>query len=269
MKTTIFAALSLLVLCNQVTASECEYKEVPATKEAYVVPMYKVTVNFVFDKKERAAFAQVFWGLDEDKTKDCFRAGKNIYPAYSLYIPRVRMDDLSVEVMGGTKKVPLNVYEESNGHWNGNAELIRLPYSTREEIDSAIKRGEEVVKINGDLRFRMTSVERKIVGQLECVEKDEEAGVLNLHRRIGEIKTQLEKRNRKEAVLTEEVLQDFLGTCVQFINVDSDSLAQFDSNQRLNSKMVKGKLPFKGNVTKEITQPMPTIAVQNASILDI
>jgi hypothetical protein len=64
-------------------------------------------------------------------------------------------------------------------------------------------------------------------------------------------------------------MQDFLGSCVEFKNVDSESLVGFNSAQRLNSKIVKGDFPFQGNAAKETTEAMPTVGAQNAATFDI
>jgi hypothetical protein len=270
MKTYIFAALSTLgLLTTQVRAEECIYKNITNANTVYVVPLYKATVNFVFEKKENKAFAQVLWGLDEDKTRECLTEGRVKYPISKIVISSVRMDSLKATVMGGNNSAAINVYPEANGHWHGETDLIRIPYSYRNQIELAIQNGQSVINIAGDLRYRMTIIERKQVSSVDCTEKDEEAGVLNLFKRFKEIKTTLENRNVKEAINVEEVMQEFLGTCVVFQNVDSNSLQEFESALRINSRLVKGVLNFKGNVVKEITESLPAVSIQHATILDI
>lgn len=270
MKNYILAAIGTMsFLSTLVQASECVYKEVPSTGKTYVTPIYKANVNFVFDKKDQSGFAQTSWSLDHLATKKCFKEGQEKFPTSKVVIPTVRVGDLVVNVLNGASSKPLHVLPEANGHWNGMSDLIKIPYSSREEIELAIKNKESVITISGDMGYRLTEIERKVVGKVECTEKNEEAGVLNLFKRFGEIRNLLEKRNQNEGVVVEEVMQEFMGACVVFQNVDSNSLTEFDSAQRLNSRIVIGNLYLKGNALKETTHSMPTIAVQTASILDI
>ena len=270
MKTYIFAALSTLTfLSTQAEAYECTFKEVPSTGTRYVMPIYRAKANFFFDKNIKEAYALTSWDLDVEKTRDCFNLGKEKYPQNKVIIPTVRAGDLEVKVMGSETTMPLNLYPLSNGHFSGSSNMIWIPYSSREKIESAIKNGERVIEILGDFRFKLTVMERKVLGAINCIEKSEEAGVLNLYKRLGEIKTILESRNPRESINQEEVMQDFLGSCVEFKNVESESLVGFDSAQRMNSKILKGDFPFQGNAAKETTEAMPTVGAQNAAIFDI
>lgn len=270
MKHYILLGLSTLgLLTTQVRANECKFREVPLSGKTYVIPVYKANANFVFNKEERSAFAQVTWGLDEEATKKCFSEAEERFPLAKLLIPTVRMDELTVNVLGGGASIPLHVIQQSNGHWAGMADLIKISYRSKNEITQAIDAGEKVISIMGDLRYRMTEIERKNVGKTDCTLKNEEAGVLKLYKRMGEIKSLLEKRNPAEGVNKEEVMQDFLGTCVRFMDVDSEGLASFDSAQRVNSKILKGVINIKGNVAKETTEALTTVGTQNASVMDI
>ena len=270
MKTYIFAALSTLgLLSTQVRAAECIYKEVPAMKKVYVIPMYRANANYFYDYKAPEAFVLVNWGFDRDKTKECFETGKLKFPSYSMAIPTLRMDDLLVRAMGSDVTTPLNVFQEV-GHWSGLADTIKVDMRTQYTIEEAIKKNVPVIEILGDLRYRYTEVERKIVGNLDCLPKDEEAGILTLSTRFIEIRSFLEDRNSEsnEKIDITEVRNDFLNSCVVFQNVDANSLQEFDKNQRMNSRTIKGNLYFQGNVEKETTGKMPTITDQTITIFE-
>jgi hypothetical protein len=270
MKTYIFAAVSILgLLSTQVSAYECTYKEVPSTNTRYVLPIYTAKANFFFDKSTKEAYVLTSWDLDIDKTKECFNLGKEKYRQEKIVIPTVRPENLEVQVMGATSTSRLDLYPLANGHWSGSTGMIYIPFSKRAEIEAAIKGGKRVIEILGDLRFRLTINEKNVLGKVECIEKNEEAGVLNLFRRFGDIRAQVEGTYSRDSVIIEEVMQDFLVTCVLFQNVDSNTFLEFDQAQRLNSRIVNGNLYIKGYVAIETTEEMPTSLNQNASLLDI
>lgn len=268
MKLLILASLLIGSSSLFAAETECLYHEVEAPKKVYVLPLYEAEVTYFFDDAEKDAFYKVFWSINQKRTMDCFTLAKEKFPESKLAIPTVRMDELTVSVLGADgPALPLKVVQQSNGHWIGMVGARKINYQKKAMIEKAIKDGESVIELNGDFRYRMTITERKVVEQLNCTEKGEEIGILKLYSRMGEIKKALEKLTTLAGVDSEEVLQDFMGSCVLFQNVEANSLVELDKNLRVNSRIVKGNLNVKADISKDITEPLPTITNQKINVL--
>ncbi|HXH31900.1 MAG TPA: hypothetical protein VNJ01_13910 [Bacteriovoracaceae bacterium] len=270
MKTKL-VALGLLSLLNVgVSFGECGFMEAPESGKVYVLPRYEADVKYVFNNQTKNSFAQVQWKLDLEGSRACFRLGKERFGSYKVVIPSVQIDkQLFVKIMGSEQEHPLRVFQEANGHWTGMPGIIKVPFELKAEIASAIQSGKKLAEVSGEIYFSRSTIQRKEIGSLECTEREEEAGLMNLFKRFQALKQKLEQRNSREAVNTDEALEEFLEKCVVFENVEASSLVGFNERQRVTSRIVRGKFSFNGNVAGETPEPVPPLASQTASIFEL
>jgi hypothetical protein len=262
-----FATLSLMA--STAYAFNCTYKEVEHTNNRYVYPVYRANVSYFFSKSSKDAYALANWEFDVEKTRECFNSGKEQYPQSKLLVPPVSVSKVEFKILGSNGLWELDTYPLQNGHWNASSIMIPIAYNTKMAITEAISKNQSVVEFIGNPRMRITLIEKRPVSKIKCTEKDETLGVLSLFKRLGEVKTFAETIRASSGVKVEEVLQDFLGECVEFTAVDAYGLVEFAQQQKLNSRIKKGEFSVIGFSEIETYLDMPGISNQNTSIQEI
>lgn len=258
MKKIITTGLGLMCLTlANAQALECQYKEIANSKIRFVYPVYKASVTYFFDKNEKNAYALANWEFDQERTRECFNAGKVEFPGSEHLIPPVSVSEVKLRVLGAADYISYEVFPMANGHWSASSRMIPIQYSAKEAITEALAQNDPMVDFIGNPRMRITYKERGSVGKIKCTDKEEE-GVLKLYARMGEIKKSAESLLQK-GVKPEEVLQDFLGKCVEFLELD----------EKLNSKINQGELTLMGQVLRESYQEMSGIAHEDVAIRNI
>lgn len=261
--------MTFLSLSLDVLATDCMVREVSKTGKVLVLPHYEASVNYFFDKVTKSAFATVSWYINEDHTRNCFNITKERYSSREVVIPRSKASHLTIRVHGNPEAVELNFHTQANGHFFANTRTIEIPYSIRKELEETLKKGGGLVEVFGDLSFVMTTEEPKVLSSFNCSKENEEAGVLNLVKRIKELETQVSKIQGRGKINMEEVMQEFLGTCVTFNNVEAGSFEEFERQQRRNSSLNKEKFQVVGTVPVSKSEPLKGVASQKIEIFDI
>ena len=263
------AVMSLMALKANAQSFACIYKDVEHSKIRYVHPVYNINVNYMFDKSTREAYALANWQFDVEKTRDCFEAGREKYPNSELMVPPISVSQVQLKILGSKEFFYLDTYPMANGHWSASTRMIPIPYSAKEMIVDAIEKELSVAEFMGDPRMRITIIERKPVGIVKCTNKEEEAGVMNLFKRLKEVKETAETMTLSAGVKPEEALQNFLGKCVEFNHVNAESFTEFDKEQRINSKIIKGEFSLMGYKPKDSYLEMRGFLGQNAIVQDL
>jgi len=245
-------------------AQDCMYEEIKENKTTYVYPVYQANVTYYFSKSDKNAKAMVQWELNQDKTISCFNAAKNS-TKNKVIIPTVFASQVRLKVFGASEFSEIEIYPTANGHWFGSTS-VNVAYSLKNKIIEAKNSNLAMVKFDADTKMRLKIVEKKNYGKFDCTDKEEGAGVLRLFERLGAFKKVAESL---KGANTEDVLQTFLGTCVQFNSVDAESFAEFNDAQKLNSKILKNQIEISGNVEKQILFDLPAVSAQEITILDV
>jgi hypothetical protein len=266
--TVAFCLIGLKGLNAQTQIENCIYQEIPKSEIKYVHPVYKIDVNYFFEKSTKKAYALVSWQLETEKTRLCFDQGMDKFPESKLLIPTVSVSQVQIKVLGQDNFVNLDVFPSANGHWSSSTQMVSIPYSSQSLIVHAIENKIPTVEFNGDPRMRITITERKPITQFKCTDKEEEAGVLNLFKNLRKVKVKAESMIRF-GVNSEEAMEDFLKKCVQFKSVNAESFGEFDKEQKIYSKIKKGEFNFIGNSKKETYEKMKGFLFENASIHNI
>ncbi len=267
MKKILNITLSLFAL--NAFGSVCEYKDINSTGATYVVPVYKATANYFFDKTAKSAYALINWEFDTETTRDCFIKAKEQDTNKKFVIPTVRVSTVNIKVMGGNIEQKVDVFPMANGHWNSSTAMISLPFSAKNKIETAIKNNEPLIEVRSDIKFRATETIRSTLAKISCAQKTEELGLLNLFKRLKFVKEKAESMPESAGVSTEEALGEFLSTCVEFSNVEAESLGEFERKQKISSKINSGEFDLIGNKTRDIAVDMPSILQQITTVQDI
>ena len=248
---------------------ECSFKQQENSNIRYVIPVYRSNVTYFFDKSSREAFAMVNWEFDEDKTRECFKLGKSQYPESQIMIPSISVSKVDLKILGALDSVSLDVMPMSNGHWFASSQTVPVNYKQREMISKAIEQQAELIEYNGDARMRVTKIVKKSIGVMNCSNKEENLGILNLFNRMAEIKKSIEKINQSYGVKIENVFEDFFNKCVEFYPVDAKSLKEFNAEQKINSRIIKGDFSIMGYISDDTYEDMKGVSHVQAAIQDI
>lgn len=263
------ALITFLTLSLEVLAAECIVKETSKTGKVLVLPQYEASVNYFFDKTSSEAFATVSWYLNTEDTRACFNQTQSKYMGREVVIPRSRASHLSVRVKGGTKETSISMFEQANGHYFGDSEKISVDFKAKKDIEQALSHGGGLVEIFGDLSFTMTTQTKKVLDNISCVKDSEDIGVLVLLRRMKEIQGEIANLRTRGKIDMEEVMSEFLGTCVTFNNVDANSFEEFDRQQQVSSSLKKAKFQIVGSVPVTVSEPIQAVSSQKIQLLDI
>ncbi len=260
---------SLITFSLGVSASDCLIKETTKTGKVLVLPHYEATVNYFFNKMLKEAFATVAWSLNETKTRACYNEAKTLYSPREVVIPRSSAGQLMVNVLLGEKEVSLNIFPQANGHFFGDSESIKIPYSKKRDVEAALARGDWMVEVTGDLSFTTTVEEPRVLTSINCSEENQDAGILNLLKRTKELEAQVMKLQSRGKINLEEVMEEFFGTCVTFREVEAGSFEELDRQQRVSSSLSREKFSVIGLVSILKSEPLPGVAGQKVTIFDI
>lgn len=258
----ILIALSLL--SSVVYANDCKYKYIGETNNTYVYPIYVANVTYYFSKKDKEARAMAHWTLNEKKTIECFNIVKAVFSGSKVSIPTVFASNVEMKVLGASDFSSIEIFPTASGHWSGTTSF-NLPYSIKNQIMEANQAGQSMVEFKADTKMRIKIMGKKTYGKFNCTEKEEGAGVIRLHERLGAFKKLAESLKGAD---TEDVLQTFLGTCVEFKAVNAESLTEFNEEQKKNSKILKNQIEITGNVEIDSYLNLPAVAVEDVSIFD-
>lgn len=262
-----FISIFSLLLSFQSLAANCVTKDLKS--KILVLPQYEATVNYFFGKSSKEGFATVSWKLNEDVTRDCFEETKTKHPGSLVVIPRSEVSHLNVKVLGGMREVPLQIYPQANGHFFGDADSVKVPSSMKKELELALKKGESMVEVSGDLRFVTTVDEPKILAEVSCTNQGDEGGVLNMLKRMKELEKEVLLIQPKGKINLEEVMQEFLATCVSFKNVEASSFHELEQKQRVTSTFNHKLLPIVGVVPVTKSEALSAVAIQQINLFDL
>lgn len=229
--------------------------------KTYVMPAYSVVVNYTFDNEEEKGYALVKWAFDEDTTSTCMRASKGI-------LPRTDLTEMKVAVLGGLEPAKMRISPQLGGQWHGDASL-EVDFKSKSAVKEAIKKGEKISELKGDLKARFSKRVRDVVAKVSCQgDRKEISGVIALHKRLGEMVELLIKRDPKEKVEQDVVLEEFLGSCVEFKDVDAQSLIEFENVMRKKVKIKEADLPVMGEVTKDFSEKVSNATSEKATFFE-
>lgn len=272
MKKLIIFATTLLSISNlnaQTIEGSCIFKDILSTNIKYVHPVYKVSTNYFFEKYSKEAYALVTWQFDQETTRNCFEAAKEKFPNNKIMIPPVSLSQVELKILGSNTYKNIDLFPMANGQWTGSTQMIRIPYSSKDMITHAVENKLSTVEFNGDPRMRITLTEKKPVATIKCTDKEEEAGVLNLFKRLKFVKEKADLMALSDGVKTEEALEDFFNQCVEFNSVNAESFSEFNSEQKIYSRILKGEFSLIGSKQKDIYEKMKGFLVESTSIQSI
>lgn len=262
----IFIGMIFLSSMTAMAQDVCPFKVIESTSTVASLPIYEAKATYYFDDKDKTASAIVHWNLNPEVTRKCFENNQNLFPQHKVIIPSVRVSELEVSVLKGLHQDKLVLYPEAGGHFHGSTDMIKVDYRAKEIIKEGISRGKDMVKIIGDFRFSFTINEQAIIKEIPC-EKGLNLGVINLHRRLGEVIKEIEKTKPEEKVNKELVLDHFMTSCVEFIQ-DSSSVVGFEQNFLKRTKLKKGRIPVTGFKPSLRSEPMEPVLMQESMTLD-
>lgn len=272
MKNIIYLTFSLIILSTfkiHAQSANCIFTTTEFSKTKYVHPVYSVGLSYFFEKSSKEAYALVTWNFEPNETRHCFEEGKKQFPETKLLIPPVSVSKVQLKVMGSNEYYSLDTFPLANGHWSASTQMISIPYSSKEMIKNAIENKLSIAEFSGDPRMRISIVEKKPVATIKCTDKTQEAGVLNLFNRLKYVKERADSMTFSAGVNTEEALEDFFNTCVRFDTVNADSFVEFDQNQKIYSKIIKGEFSLLGRKARDSYHEMRGFLHQNVTIQDI
>jgi hypothetical protein len=267
MKSKILVLLMFLSLAiTNSEAQECHFESVPSMRTRYVTPIYFAKVDYFFDEATKEAFASTFWEFDVEKTRDCFKMAKNLYPEETVLIPNITVTQVQLKPMGALDFAHIEIYPLANGHWSGGSRLIPISYKSKEMIAAAIKQGLHLVEFKGDPRMRLTTQDKFEVKKLDCTKGEMQEGAMNLFLRLSEIKTQVDSLVASQGVKTEEAMDEFFAKCLEFSNIETQSLGDFYRQHKLKTKIIPGEFQIMGYQSKLTYKSIPGIQSEVANI---
>lgn len=268
MKHLIYLLMTSLISMTAFAENRCLHQVIESTGTIMVVPVYEAKATYFFDNEQRKAHAVVYWNLNTEMSKDCFKSLEQSYPNHEIKLAGLRVADLSVNVFKGKTSEDLIIYPEAGGFYNGSTDMIQVDYNAKSEIKKAIDQKKDLITINGEVKYDFISYEKGIVGQIECISNPLPKGVLGLHTRLGEIIKSINSRPIEEKVNREEVLDQFMTSCVEFKEIDSVSLTSFESQLKRKTLLIEGTLLIMGNIKKENQVKVGAIGHQESTALD-
>lgn len=268
MKQCILSFLTISLSLSAL-ASDCATRQSNPTGKVYVLPSYQAQVNYFFDKDTLKAFATVSWKLDEARTRFCFNEARENFPDRNVVIPASQATELTVSVRGGISPSGLNFHRQANGHLFGDTDSIKVSYSQKKDIEASLARGETIVEITGDLSFNMTAEQQRVLKTLKCSEEDDQVGVVGLIKKLRTLEGELDNLRPRSKIDREQVFEEFLGSCVNFQNVEASSFQEFDRQQRTSSSFKTGSFDILGTVPVTTTEPMSAVASQSVNVMEI
>jgi hypothetical protein len=262
MKTLMIATLATMSLGVSAQTAKCPHKLLEKTGTIIVVPVYKTKVSYFFNNEDKEAFAQLEWNVDSGRTSACFNQLQEANPDKKLFIPPMRMPELQVEILGSEEKHALRSYPAQGGQYYGSLTFIPVSYKLKSMIEKAVKEKRDLVRMEGEFAFGYEKITKKIVASVDCT-KDIQTGVPALHKRLGEVMNQMNAIPDAK-VEKDQVLEMFMGSCVQLSESDSEGLSYLSRKV----KLVKGKIPVEGTIsewTKEVVSPFTDLEVTTIS----
>lgn len=239
----LILAMSLLSSMNAL-AVICPHKVVK--EEVVIIPIYQSRVDYQFDDENKTGTAYVTWGVNEEASRDCFKKISARYPTFKASVGRIRASNLEARVFKSEVVGKITVMDMAGGFYMGNTDLMPVPYSAKSEVKKAVARKDDLVWVSGDSYFEYAVMEKTVVGELACLANAEVNGVLNLHKRLGEVIKLINSRPVEEKVSRDEVLDQFMTSCVSFSDVDAGSMSEFEAVTLRKTKLMKGSLKLMG-----------------------
>jgi hypothetical protein len=259
MKNIIYFILSSFLSLNAFAETQCSHQIVESTGTIYITPAYEAKAIYFFDDQDKIAYAIVYWNLNYDVSKECIKMIDIAYPSLKKKIAGLRVNNLSAKVFKGLNSQDLIIYPEAGGFYNGSTDKINVDYKSKNEIKKAIEQKKDLISINGDITYQITISERGLLGHVSCLGKEPLKGVTGLHTRLGELITLINSRPKEEKLSKEEILDQFMTSCVQFNDIDSTSLQNFEASFIRKTMLIKGSVPFYG--MKEVEKEVKTWAI--------
>lgn len=260
----IFIIILTLISFNSFAQSGCSYKHINSTGITIAVPVYTANVLYYFDDFEKKAMAQVQWAFDEDATSLCLKEFKATRPTAKIMLPEMDFPSLEVEVAHGLKRASLSILTEASGQYHGQTDFIPVNYRAKAEIVSSIKDKKLLVSVQGKMKYQYESIQKEVVAEFDCTKNAQDRGVVAFHRRLGELISKITKFNTDEKVVRDDVLEDFLGTCVEFEDSDSENFVGLSRK----AKLVKAKLPVHGFVRSYQKESMDAFQASVATYIE-
>lgn len=263
--------ISMILLASSLGAfaqSECAYKVIESAQEVAILPVYEASVMYVFDGKEKSAFATINWRANNEESFKCFEQIEAKYPKLKAISAKIRMSDVKLEVFKGLNSDTSGIYPEAGGFYFGEGS-VKVDYKAKAEILKAIARGEPLIKITSDSYFTYEPLVSTEIATLECQSSKDNKGVLALHKRLGEIIKQMSFYPASKGVAKEQVLDQFMNSCVSFSEVDADSFESFQKKSLKKTELVKGQIKVMGQERGFKRQEVELISKQSSTALEI
>jgi hypothetical protein len=262
MKTLMIATLATMSLGVSAQTIQCPHMLLEKTGTIIVVPVYKTKVTYFFNNEDKEAFAQLEWNADSGRTSACFNILKETNPYKKLLMPSMRMPELEVELLGSDGKYALQAYPAQGGQFYGNLSFIPVNFKMKSTIEKAIKEKRDLVHMSGEFAFGYEKLTKKIVANIDC-SKEVQTGVPALHKKLGEVINQVNAITEAK-IEKDQVLDMFMGSCVQMSDSDSEGLGYLSRKV----KLVKGKIPVEGTIsewTKEVVASFTDLEISIVS----
>jgi hypothetical protein len=258
---------TMLMMSSISVHAECLSELLASNKTIVVLPIYQASVNYLFDDNEKKAMAIVNWNLNKDETITCFDKLSSSNPEYKISIASTRISELEVSVFKGLNSERMIIYPEPGNHFHGETDLIPVDYRAKKEIKRMIENKTPLINISGDFRYSYLNVERVAVAEISCL-RGPAIGVLNLHRRLGEIIKELSTRNQSESINKDDVLDLFMTSCVEFKQTDITTIQDLKESFIRKTRLVDGKIPVMGNRSQLKSRPLNPVALQNSTFIE-
>lgn len=241
----LFVIMTMVISTQAFSGEDCPYKVIEETGKVISLPIYEAKTFYLFDNKDKKASAYVKWKLDSDVTRDCFKKNQSLFPLYKVIIPRVSVSELSVRVLKGQGEERLIIYPEAGGHYNGETDLIEVDYNSKKNIIDAIRNNAQTAFMSGEFMYSYINFKPTALETIPC-ENGPVRGVVNLHRRLGEIIKALATRRPEERVDRELVLDQFMTNCVQFDEEEFISTTGFGRLFVKKTRLKEGVVEVRG-----------------------
>jgi hypothetical protein len=264
-----FVLLGMLNFKLSAKSNSCIIQDYEAINTIFIHPIYKINVNYFFETENKKAYAIIGWEFDEENTRKCFYDKQNQFSTQKILIPAVSVSDVQIKIFGSDEFVKITPFPNANGHWSSSTQYVPIAYSLKQKIKDAMDKEIPIAQFSGDPRMKIMTIERAPILHLNCTEKMEEVGVLNLFTRLKQIKEKTDSLPPSHGVRAEDVLQSFLGNCVEFKPVTASSFKQFEQEQKINSKIHNREFSIFGNVTKSSLIKMEGFLKQNVTIQEL
>jgi hypothetical protein len=263
----LFFMISLVSL-NVFSQTNCPHKIEDTTGTIYIVPVYEAKATYFFDNLEKKSYAIVNWNLNRDESRSCFNYLESKYPSYTLKFAALRFDQLSVGVYKGKNIEEMIIYPEAGGFYNGSTDKINIDYNSKSDVIKAIESKQNLITITGEVTYEVETIERGLLMTLSCLGDTNQKGVLGLHKRLGEIIKEISARAIDEKINREEILDQFMTSCVDFKEVDTKSFVLFENAILRKTILIEGKIPVLGNVKKYKKMNSEAMSLQESTFLD-